>query len=254
MTSAATESESSSLHLSVVVPVYNESIALRVFVPELLKALRGALPGGRWEVVFVDDGSDDGGSTFLDQHEEGERVIALRHPRRVGSGAARRTGSARARGEWVAWIDADGTYDPRDLEDLLRHAETGGCDQVIGVRSDEHGRWKRLRRAAKTFARSLASALLRTPIPDLNSGLRIIRRSCLAAWSGELPDGFSCTSTATLAALCRKQRVLFVPIRYRPRAPGSSSKFGPVVDTLRLFRVVLRYGFQGSRAGSSSRI
>ncbi|MGH8020682.1 MAG: glycosyltransferase family 2 protein [Opitutaceae bacterium] len=236
-----------------MVPVYNESIALRSFVPELLKTLHGATPWGRWEVIFVDDGSDDDGPAFLARHEERERVIALRHPRRIGSGAARRTGSARACGEWVAWIDADGTYDPQDLEHLLRHS--ANSDQVIGTRDNEQGRWKLLRRAAKTFARSLASALLRTQIPDLNSGLRIIRRQCLAGWIEELPDGFSCTSTATLAALRRRQRVRFVPIGYRSRLPGSSSKFDPIFDTLRLFKVVLRYGFLARSAeGRSSRI
>ena len=232
--------ESVRLGLSVVVPVFDEASALPEFVPALLRVLRDAVSPESWEVILVDDGSDERTSALLREYVEPDRVLMLRHEHRLGSGAARKTGTARARGEWVVWIDADGTYDPGELLRLLSSGD--GADQVIGVRDAEHGPWRMLRRGVKQAARLLAAGLMRAPIADLNSGFRILRRECLLVWLAELPDGFSCTSTATLAALRRRQRVRFVPITYRSRLPGSRSKFHPVFDTIRLFRVILRYG------------
>lgn len=238
------------LRLSVVVPVFNEAAALRLFLPELTKVLAELHPDGRWELILVDDGSTDSSAEMIENILEPGRVFSIRHERRLGSGSARKTGVRFARGEWVAWIDADGTYDPRDLVCLLHASD--GVDQVIGARREERGRWWLLRFLVKRAAGLLAGLLLSRSIPDLNSGLRIFRRACIDVWLAELPDGFSCTSTATLASMVHCQRVRFVTIRYRARIVGTLSKFHPIVDTWKLYRIVFRYGLAGVRGARSS--
>lgn len=218
--------------LSVIVPVYNEGTVLGEFLVELAAALRSLHPR-RFEIVLVDDASTDGA---LSQNPSIPELRLVRLCSRGGSGAARKAGVAVANGELIAWVDGDGTYEPRSLLQLL--AQLGDADQIIGTRRTDHGRLKWLRLATKRASFLLASLLWWHWIPDLNSGLRIMRGRCVDQWIHQLPDGFSCASTATLAALNHGQRIAFAPIPYRARSPQHASKFHPVFDTLRLWRTI----------------
>ena len=222
--------------VSVVIPVHNEAGTLNALVGELQTHLTG-LVGDNWEIVVVDDASTDP-VVFPDRMRADDRFVLRRLPQRRGSGHVRRLGSAEAKGDWIAWIDGDGTYLAKDLCRLL--AQLAEADQVIGARTDDHGPWRFLRLAVKGATCRVASWLWRARIPDLNSGLRVFRRESLMAFLQEVPDGFSCVTTATLAAMNRGQKVAFVPIAYRPRPVGSKSKFHPLWDTLRLWRVIHR--------------
>ena len=222
-----------SLRLSVVIVAFNEAPALR----EVLAGLQRELPaaaGGAFEVIVVDDGSTDETSTVA----RSAGVIVVQNCNRLGSGASRRQGARATRGELVAWMDGDGTYPVEALVAALR--ALGEADQAIGVRSVDHGRLSGVRMAVKGILASFAAKLWRTPIPDLNTGLRVFRRTAMMSWIDELPDGFSCTTTATLAALNHHQTLVFIPIDYRPRASGTRSKFHPLWDTLRLMRAIWR--------------
>lgn len=232
-------------YLSVVVPVFNESDSLDSVLTELKSVLSGA---GQYtsEVIVVDDGSTDGTSSICAGHSAWVRLI--RQETRHGVGASLKTGIAAARGERIAWIDGDGTYDPHSLLVLLHGL--GKADQAVGMRSTDHGRLKWLRLVVKHASFFTASVLWGRWIPDLNSGLRVFRRESLLAWAHELPAGFSCASTATLAALKRRQRIVFIPIPYRARA--APSKFHPVVDTFRLWRVIFVQRFKRSVYGNKT--
>ena len=101
----------------------------------------------------------------------------------------------------MAWTDADGTYCPADLLALVEELSAGGAEQVIGARPGDHGRFARTKYFIKRATAQAVGRLWGVNIPDLNSGLRVFRRAALLAWVNQLPNGFSCTSTATLAAL-----------------------------------------------------
>lgn len=224
----------SDYHISVVVPVHNEPLTVGNVVAQLKTHLTTFTVG--WEIILVDDASDTPLQQPAGSGEKGIRVITSLV--RSGSGHARRIGSRQAGGEFVAWIDADGTYDAADLVHLV--AAMGDSDQIVGARATDFGRLRLLRRIVKSATCRAVSRLWRTNIPDLNSGLRVFRRAALMEILEELPSGFSCTSTATLAALNRGQTVRFMPIDYRARETGAMSKFHPVWDTLRLWRVIYR--------------
>ncbi len=223
--------DNSVVDVSVILPVYNESGHVEAEVERILAAFtRGGLRG---EIIVVDDGSTDGSSDLIDRIP-GIRVIHL--PINRGTGVARRVGSEAARGEVVVWTDADLTY-PNDLIPELV-AALDGKDQVVGARDHERGTLRVLRTPAKWLIRRLAQFLVRTPIPDLNSGFRAFRRDVGAQFLNQLPTGFSCVTTMTMSFLANGYTVGYMPIEYGKRA--GRSKFHWWSDTRRYLLQVVR--------------
>jgi glycosyltransferase involved in cell wall biosynthesis len=214
--------------LSIVVPVYNEKDAVSA-AAERLCALGAA------EVIFVDDGSDDGTSETL-AALDGKGIRVIRHRVNRGYGAALKTGIAAAQGEFVAITDADGTYPDGRLPQMHREAVEGDLDMVVGAR-DRAG-IPLVRRPAKWVLGRIANVLSGRRIPDLNSGLRVMRKSSVERFRGILPDGFSFTTTITLAMLTSGLAVSFTPIAYGNRI--GRSKIRPVYDTLNFLQLICR--------------
>jgi hypothetical protein len=136
----------------------------------------------------------------------------------------------------VVWTDVDMTY-PNDKMPLLVK-ELEGYDQVVGARTSEQGSHKALRVPAKWTIRKLASFLTRTKIPDLNSGFRAFRADVGRQFLNQLPSGFSCVTTLTMAFLANGYSVKYMPIEYAPRA--GESKFHWRRDTTRYLTQVVR--------------
>ncbi|HEX7134027.1 MAG TPA: glycosyltransferase family 2 protein [Iamia sp.] len=230
-TSGALPEHDGELDVSIVLPVYNEKGHLGTEIDRI----RAAMDASRYsyEIIVVDDGSNDGSGEALRQ-VEGIRLIQFATNR--GSGSARKYGTRAARGRVVVWTDVDMTY-PNDLIPELV-AELDGYDQVVGARTSEQGTHKLFRVPAKLFIRKLASYLVQTPIPDLNSGLRAFRRDVALQYVSQLPPGFSCVTTITLTFLAHGYSVRYWDIEYSERA--GSSKFHWWTDTRRYLLQVIR--------------
>jgi polyisoprenyl-phosphate glycosyltransferase len=218
--------------VSVVLPCFNERDHVELEVKRIRAALDAA--GMRYEVICVDDGSTDGTGEVL-QAIGSIRVIRL--PRNQGSGTARRIGTQQARGRVVVWTDADMTYPNERIPELVAQLDDT-WDQVVGARRGEAGTYKLLRVPAKWAIRKLAAYLTSTDIPDLNSGLRVFKRSVAAPYLRLLPPGFSCVTTITLAFLSNGHAIKYVPIDYVKRA--GRSKFHPFRDAYNYMLQVLR--------------
>lgn len=219
------------LDVTVVLPVYNEKGHVRTEIDRIRAAL-DASPYS-FEILVVDDGSDDGSGEEL-RRIEGIRLLQFSQNR--GSGSVRKAGTHAARGRVVVWTDADMTYPNEEIPRLVKELE--GWDQVVGARTSEQGTVKLLRRPAKWLIRRLASYLVEKPIPDLNSGLRAFRASVARQYLHLLPPGFSCVTTITMAFLANGYSVKYVPIEYSPRA--GESKFHWWRDTKRYLTQVIR--------------
>ena len=205
--------ESGKLDLSVVIPAFNEENGIGPGLDELHATLKEL--GLKYEVIVVDDGSTDRTAEEAAAHDC--RVITNVENR--GYGASLKRGFSQARCERVLITDADGTYPAEDIPGLLAVADD--YDMVVGTRTGEkvHDSWAR--RPARSFLRRFASYLAGRKIPDLNSGLRLIKRSHVFAYARILPAGFSFTTTITLALLCTDHTVGYVPINYRRRVGRS---------------------------------
>ena len=221
--------------LSVVLAAFNEEACIE----EELSIVCGGLDGAKinYEVIVVDDGSTDDTARLV-RGSDHPRVSLIQHKSNQGSGAARKTGTLAAKGQFVMWSDVDLTYPNGRMADLLNHLCSRGVDQVVGARDSERGTMKLLRVPAKYAIRKLACFLTSSIIPDLNSGMRVFRREIGLRYIDLLPKGFSCVTTITLAFLCNGHSVEYVPIRYAKRA--GKSKFHPIKDTYRYITQVAR--------------
>ena len=203
--------------LTVVIPAYNEENGIEQTVDHVRETLRGEpYPA---EIIVVDDGSTD--DTAAVAESTGVRVI--RQPENIGYGAALKAGILASDSEYICIIDADGTYPAESIPELMAHAKD--TDMVVGARPRRSTNVPFVRRPAKWFLNRLAGYLAGRRIPDVNSGLRILRRTSVKRFLPILPSGFSFTTTITLAMLCTNHRVVYRPIDYRPRI--GSSKIRP---------------------------
>jgi glycosyltransferase involved in cell wall biosynthesis len=216
--------------LSVIIPAYNEEGGIAGVVERLQAVLSGMALAT--EVIVVDDGSADQTAA----RAEAAGAVVVRHGQNRGYGASLKTGIRRARFDRVAILDADGTYPPEALPELW--AAAADQDMVVGARKKGKVHIPLVRRPAKALLRWLASYLSGYPIPDLNSGFRIMRREVVLRYFSLLPSGFSFTTTITLAMLVAGFDVRYVDIEYHRRTGRSHIR--PIRDTLGFLALILR--------------
>jgi glycosyltransferase involved in cell wall biosynthesis len=234
---AATTELRPACRVTVLLPAYNESLAIQRVLDEVVDAL--SQDDLQFEVLVVDDGSSDDTAELAERYAQDCwrcPVRVVRCPENRGAGAARKVGVREARGEIVVMLDADGTYPAESIRELLHWFPA--YDQVNGARTSEQGTHPWLRRPAKWFIRKLACYLTGQHIPDLNTGLKAFKREKMLPWLWVVPDGFSCVTTMTLAFLTNGHAVKYVPTEYRPRI--GRSKFHPLKDTAAYLSTVLR--------------
>jgi glycosyltransferase involved in cell wall biosynthesis len=189
-----------------------------------------------FEIIVVDDGSTDSTPLELASCAYEPHLLVLRHDTNRGYGYSIKRAVAQAQYETLVLTDADGTYPIERIPELLSMMD--GADMVVGARIGENVKIPLARRPAKWVLRRLAEYLTRTEIPDLNSGLRVMKRSLVRRFLPLLPDGFSLTTTITLASLTHQHPVKFVPIDYAKRVGTSSIR--PLRDTINFLGLVVR--------------
>jgi dolichol-phosphate mannosyltransferase len=207
--------------VSVVVPAYNERPNLAELVPETVAVLAEA--GLTFEMIVVDDGSTDGTAALMHEHQVPE-VAYLRLRRNAGKSAALSAGLARAKGENIVLMDADGQDDPREIPRLLAALdgdgdEDGAVDLVTGRRADRQDRFvkKHTSRLYNWFTNRVTGVSGR----DFNSGLKAMRH--------ELAEGLELYGELhryiPVLAAWRGFRVGEVDVTHHDRRHGTS-KFG----------------------------
>jgi glycosyltransferase involved in cell wall biosynthesis len=195
--------------VAVIVPAYNEQDAVRSTVDAVRRAL--ATANLAHHIVVVNDGSRD--ETLAQARSSGAQVIDF--PDNIGYGHALKAGIAASDSDLVAILDADGTYPPDALPAMIAMAEH--ADMVVGDRGAAMNNVPWVRRPAKWVLKMLASIVAQRRINDVNSGLRVFRRSSLEQFVPLLPDGYSFTTTITLCMLATNMTVVYHPIQYGRR-------------------------------------
>lgn len=157
--------------ISVVVPVYREERNIPLLVDEVAEAL-GSMD---YELILVDDGSDDG--TFAAIEAAAERdghVVGIQLRRNFGQTAAMSAGFDAARGRYVAYMDGDLQTDPRDIPRLLERLERDDLDMVNGWRKErkDDGMTRNL---PSRVANALIRASTRVRLHDYGCPMKLMR-------------------------------------------------------------------------------
>ncbi|MBW1811383.1 MAG: glycosyltransferase family 2 protein [Deltaproteobacteria bacterium] len=215
--------------LSVVIPALNEEGALA----DVLARLKKVLADKTYEILLIDDGSDD--ETAKIGRENGARVIS--HPYRKGNGAAIKRGIREALGQAILLMDADGQHPPEEIPRLLDELE--GHDMAVGARAKGTGQ-KAHRWMANRLFSMLASYLAAERIPDLTSGFRVLKAQVAKRYVDLLPNTFSYPSTLTITLARAGYTIAHVPII--ADQSKSPSKIRPPADGLRFLYILLKVG------------
>ncbi len=221
--------------LSVVIPALNEQDSI-VQIIERVRAVQPTLQTLNivLEILVVDDGSLDKTAALAAQCAD-TRVI--RHLVNRGYGAALKTGFRHASGEYLAFIDADGTYPPEALPEMCRALEQRNADLVVGSRmSGAQSEMPWMRRIGNfAFARML-SVLSGVQVQDSASGMRVLKRQVLRRIY-PLPNGLNFTPAMTTRALHEELVIVEIPIAYAERI--GRSKLSVVRDGVRFTNTIV---------------
>jgi dolichyl-phosphate beta-glucosyltransferase len=188
--------------ISVVVPAYNEEAAIAATVQALREWLEAH--GEPWEILVVDNASEDRTAEIVRELADEERVRLLRNERNRGKGYSMRHGMLEATGELRLHCDADCATSLPSLPQMLELV--GEYDVVVGSRlaaGAQVGRRQRLRRrlAGRSF-QQLCRLVLREPTTDLYCGFKLWRgRAAVDAYSRTRLEGW--TFDAEVLAMAR---------------------------------------------------
>ncbi len=233
--------------ITIIVPVFNE----RATIVQVVKRLRAALAGRKFEILIIDDGSTDGTADELRVLAPWPEVRLFHHPQNQGKGSALRTGFAQARGETVVVQDADLEYDPREICGLVRPILEDRADVVYGNRFQGkdsflghfHGLQPRSCRfmpyVANRVLTFLSNRLTGLGLSDMETGHKAFRIEVARKLTiRENRFGVEPELTAKVARMgCR---VIEVPVAYQGRSRAAGKKIGPR-DAMRAAWCILRY-------------
>jgi len=213
--------------ISVIVPVYNERESLETFCPRLTHAMDGI--GRNYEVLYIDDGSSDGSSAYLEAlARENLKIKVIQFRRNFGQTAAMAAGFDYASGQVLITIDADLQNDPSDIPKLLAKLQEG-FDIVSCWRQKRRDPW---------LTRKLPSAVANRLISWI-SGVRLHDYGCtLKGYRADIVEHIRLYGEMhrfiPIYASWAGARVTEIPVKHHPRLHGAS-KYG----LNRTFKIIL---------------
>jgi glycosyltransferase involved in cell wall biosynthesis len=226
--------------LTVVLPCYNEAANVERVTHAAAAACQRVADD--FEVLVVNDGSDDGTGALADRlAEQSAGVRAVHHAVNRGYGSALRSGFAAARMDWVFFTDSDGQFDLDELAELPPMLDR--CDIVCGYRRERRDPWlRRLNGRAWTL---LVWLFFGVRVRDLNCAFKLLPRS--------LFDQIALKSTGALInaellarAQARGFRIAEIGVSHYPRTAGTQTGANPAVilrafvELFRLWRDIRR--------------
>jgi glycosyltransferase involved in cell wall biosynthesis len=218
--------------VSVVIPCLNEAETIAECVQQARSVLDESGLAG--EVIVVDNGSTDGSGDLA----RGAGANVVEEPRR-GYGSAYLAGLDSARGEYIVMVDADLTYDFREIPHFVETLDDG-AQLVVGNRMENitPGAMPLLSRLGNPLLSGFLNVLHRTSVRDVHCGMRALRRDVIPVLNLRTV-GMEFASEMIIRATRERLDVREIPIALHPRV--GTSKLSPFRDGWRHLRVILVY-------------
>jgi len=212
----------------VIIPAYNEEGGLGGTLEQLVKGKYHE----KFEIIVIDDGSTDRTREIAESYP----VRVISHTVNKGYGASLKTGIRKAEGEMIVFMDSDGQHNPKYLDKLVEMLKDH--DMVIGCRSADSYQVKN-RKAGKRLIRIVGEFLVEQKLPDYNSGFRGFSKELIRDMLHFMPNGFSFSTTSTLAFMKEGYNIGTFPIVVEERV-GRRSNVRFVKDGTKTLMLLLR--------------
>lgn len=218
---------------SIVIPAYNEEVGIKSGLDRIIELGLHK----KYEVIYIDDGSTDDTVNIIKQYP----VKLYKHHVNKGYGAALKTGIRKAISDKIVILDSDGQHDPSQIEMIIGMLDE--YDMVIGERTTDSFQVKN-RQSGKKIIRWIGEYLAEQKLPDYNSGFRGFNRQIIYDMLHLMPNGFSFSTTSTLAFLKEGYTIGTFPILVSERVGRKSNvKFAKdgTKTLLLIFRIVMLF-------------
>lgn len=217
--------------VSFIIPVYNERGVFDQVYPAIYESLVSW--NQNFELLIIDDGSNDGLSYEFCQNDSQTRVI--KHKINMGNGASIKTGIRNAAADYCCIMDSDGQHTVEDALKLVNQLKE--YDLIVGSRNFNNSGTLHRNFANRCFS-SLASYMADFKIYDLTSGLRAFHKEKVVELIHLFPNRFSCPTTMTLGMIRLGYQVSFEPITVHSREGRSKIKI--FQDGLKFLLIILK--------------
>jgi len=214
--------------VSVLIPVYNEEVGIKLLLDKIIELKFHEL----YEVLIINDGSSDHSLDVVKNYP----VRVYSHSVNKGYGAALKTGIRKASGEKIVILDSDGQHDPEQIPQIVSLLDEH--ELVIGTR-DKDSFQVRTRQVGKRVIRWVGEYLVEQKLPDYNSGYRGFNKELIKGMLHIMPNGFSFSTTSTLAFLKEGYSIGTIPIKVEERV-GRSSNVKFFKDGAKTIMLILR--------------
>ena len=204
--------------LSIVIPAYNEAENLKIILPDLIEFVRKH----NWQLIITNDGSKDNTKEILESFKQADVLKIIHHKLNKGYGAAIKSGIEACDTEYLITIDADGQHQKEDVEKLFRRIKELDADMIVGSRKGSKDASK-MRSIGKSIIRFTAKLLLKVPIHDINSGMKIYRTELAKQYLYLTPNNMPFSDVITLIFISNRHLVLEEPISIKNRLKGEST-------------------------------
>lgn len=217
------------MSLTIVIPTYNEEPCLET----VLSDLKGFAHVHNFKIIIVDDGSTDGSREIIKRFINNETISCVYHKINQGYGAAIKTGIRSVTTRFVITVDADGQHMTNDIFNLWENIKESDADMIVGGRINERdGTF--MRSFGKSTIRWFVNFLIKVPVHDINSGMKIYRADLAKKYIRLAPDTMAFSDIITIVFIYFGRYVKEVPININKRIAGTSSiNYKTGVDTLK---------------------
>ncbi len=231
--------------LSVIIPCYNEKKTIQAILKKIIESLNNYKIVD-YEIIIVDDSSDDGTKELLNEIKNKEKMIVFFHETNLGKGAAIQTAIQHITGDITIIQDADLEYDPYDYNKLLLPFFETNADVVYGSRFLGGGKYTRIHffwhYLANKILTFFCNSLINLNLTDMETGYKVFKSSILKSITLQ-EKTFAFEPEITIKLSKKRCKFYEVPITYNGRSYEDGKKIG-LKDAFIALKAIILYSFK----------